>query len=139
MSRGAFEPSRADGSIALLAIAPMEWGRWTDRNKIIVRDRAKIVGPKCDQCLCTTGSRDELNADRFGPVNLHDRTEIALTQPVCREVPRQHDNIKRMNRHFAPPGYAVTKRGRPPAVGTNQTLRTTADSPVGPFRVARIM
>ena len=40
--------------------------RRTNRNKIVVRHRPKIVGSKRDQRLCATGSCDELHADRPG-------------------------------------------------------------------------
>ena len=113
--------------------------RGTHRDKIIVSNRAKILVAEGHECLGSTRCRNELHADRVRSVLLNHGAEIAAAQPVLRQVSRQNDDIQGSNRHLLPHGYAVTKRGAPPAAGTNHTLSTTADCPLGPFRIARIV
>jgi hypothetical protein len=58
---------------------------------------------------------------------------------VRRKIVGEHDNIEGMQRHCSSPGYAVTKCGARAETRMNQTLTTEADSPLGPFRIARIV
>ncbi len=109
------------------AIAPSGRPCGTNSDEIVIGHRPQIGSTESDQRLRTTGRRDELDTERIRPINLDDGAKIAATQPMSGNVARQDDNIERMHRHLAPPGYAVTNRGTPRAVGTNQTLSTIAD------------
>ena len=93
-----------DGSKPLLAIALIWKTCRTNRYQIIIGNRPKISGMKCDQCLRPTGGGHEFDPDRLGAIDLHHRTQIAPPQPVSRYVMGQHDDIERMNGHLAPPG-----------------------------------
>ena len=59
---------------------------------------------KRDQGLSPTGGRHKLDPDRIRAINLHDRAQVASSQPVGWYVMGQHDDIEGLNGHLAPPG-----------------------------------
>jgi hypothetical protein len=109
------------------------------RDKVVVRNRAEILVTKGHKRLRSPRCCDELHADGVRAVLFDDGAKITASQPLLRQVSRENDDIQGSNGHLLPPGYAVTKRGGPPVAGTNHTLSTTADCPLGPFRIARIV
>jgi hypothetical protein len=95
---------RRVGSKPMLAIASICRTRRANRHQIIISNRAKIGGLKRGQCLSPTGGRHELNPERMRAIDLHDRAQIASSQPVGWNVTGQNDDIKTLNGHLAPPG-----------------------------------
>jgi len=111
----------------------------TNGHQIVIADFPDVACSKSDQGLGATRGGDEFHLDGIGRVDLNDRAQIATLQPLSRKLRVQHDDIKRVEAHRPSPGYAVTNRGTSPSTGMNQTLTTSADCPVGPFRIARIV
>jgi hypothetical protein len=117
LPRHTLDRSGADGSSALLAIAP---GRWwsggTHGDQVVVPDLPDVVSAKCDESLRSTWGGHELDFDRIRPVDVNDRTQIAAPETVRRQVAVEHDDVKRMNSHFEPPGR------REPTQATSQEI-----------------
>ena len=72
----------------------------TDRNEVVISDRAKVVRTNRHQRLGSPRGRNEFHAERIGPVDLDDRAQVAPAQPMSRQVASQHDGVERMNGHF---------------------------------------
>jgi hypothetical protein len=83
---------------AMLAIASIRRTRRANRHQIIISNRAKIGGLNRDQCLSPTGGRHELNPERMRAIDLHDRAQIASSQPVGWNVTGQNGDIKEVER-----------------------------------------
>jgi len=64
---------------------------------------------KGDKRFRPTGRGHEFHADRIWSVHFNDCAQIASPEAMRRKIVREHDNIKRMQCHGSPPGYAVTK------------------------------
>jgi hypothetical protein len=111
----------------------------TNGHQIVVADFPDVARSKGDQGLGATRGGYEFHLERIRRVDINDRAQITTPQPLSGKVPVQHDDIKRVEAHRPSPRYAVMNRGTSPPAGINQTLTTTADCPVGPFRIARIV
>ena len=94
----------AVGCKRLLAIAPIAGTGRTNRHEIVISDRAEIVYAKSDQGLRSTRCRDELHSERIGAIDFHYRAEVTLAQALRRKIACEHDDVERMNLHWASPG-----------------------------------
>src|SRR5258708_11223699 len=57
---------------------------WSDRNQVVVVDRADVAGIQRQQRRSPTGCSHELHLEPVGLVDFHDRAKIPLAQPVVR-------------------------------------------------------
>ena len=88
----------------MLASAPVCALGGSNGDEIVVGHGPDIGRTESNQRLRPARRRDEFGPERIGAVDFDDGAQIALAQAVSREVSIQDNDIKRMDRHFDPPG-----------------------------------
>jgi hypothetical protein len=73
-------------------------------NQVIVAHLAKLLRPERHERLRPTGGCHELNGQGIGRQHLDHGAEVTAPKPICWDIRTEHDNIERLERHFASPG-----------------------------------
>jgi len=66
----------------------------SDGYQIVIQYRAEIMVSESHNRLRPAGSADKFHLERFGVVDLHNCTEITLSQSVLRKISIEYDRIQ---------------------------------------------